>query len=115
MLTRVSDSFGPIYAERVDTVGKGRFNLGINYSHFTFDEIDNLNLRDGDVRLVFTHEDTNHDGDNETLFFEGDVITAAAPAEDRDRHRGVRRDLRHHRQLRRGRRGPDRAASTSTP
>ena len=76
VLTRVSDSFGPIYAERVDTVGKGRFNLGINYSHFTFDEIDNLNLRDGDVRLVFTHEDTNHDGDNESLFFEGDVITA---------------------------------------
>ena len=76
VLTRVSDSFGPIYAERVDTVGKGRFNLGINYSHFTFDEIDNLNLRDGDVRLVFTHEDTNRDGTNERLFFEGDVITA---------------------------------------
>ena len=76
VLTRVSDSFGPIYAERVDTVGKGRFNLGVNYSHFTFDEINNLNLRDGDVRLVFTHEDTNHNGTNETLFFEGDVITA---------------------------------------
>jgi hypothetical protein len=76
VLTRVSDSFGPIFAERVDTVGKGRFNLGVNYSHFTFDEIDNLNLRDGDVRLVFTHEDTNHDGTNENLFFEGDVITA---------------------------------------
>jgi hypothetical protein len=77
VLTRATDSFGPIYAERADTIGKGRFNLGINYSHFTFDEINNLSLRDGDVRLVFTHEDTNHDGDNENLFFEGDVITAA--------------------------------------
>ena len=76
VLTRVADSFGPIYAERVDTIGKGRFNLGINYSHFTFDEIGNLDLRDGDVRLVFTHEDTNHDGTNQSLFFEGDVITA---------------------------------------
>ncbi len=76
VLTRVSDSFGPIYAERVDTVGKGRFNLGVNYSHFTFDEIDNLNLRDGHVRLVFTHQDANHDGTTLSPFFEGDVVTA---------------------------------------
>lgn len=76
VLTRVSDSFGPIYAERVDTVGKGRFNLGLNYSHFTFDEINNLNLRDGDVRLVFTHRDANGDGTTLSPFFEGDLITA---------------------------------------
>jgi hypothetical protein len=77
VLTRATESFGPIYAERADTIGKGRFNLGINYSHFTFDEINGLSLPEGDVRLVFTHEDTNHDGDNHSLFFEGDVITAA--------------------------------------
>lgn len=77
VLTRATDSFGPIYAERADTIGKGRFNLGMNYSHFTFDEINGLSLPDGDVRLVFTHEDTNHDGSNESPFFEGDVITAA--------------------------------------
>ena len=77
VLTRVTDSFGPIYAERADTIGKGRFNLGVNYSHFTFDEINNLSLREGDVRLVFTHEDVNHDGSHLSLFVEGDVITAA--------------------------------------
>lgn len=77
VLTRATESFGPIYAERADTIGKGRFNLGVNYSHFTFDKINDLSLQDGDVRLVFTHEDTNHDGSNETLFFEGDVITTA--------------------------------------
>jgi len=77
VLTRATESFGPIYAERADTIGKGRFNLGLNYSHFTFDEINGLSLPDGDVRLVFTHEDVNHDHSNETPFFEGDVITAA--------------------------------------
>jgi hypothetical protein len=76
IFTRSADSFGPIYAERADTIGKGKFNLGINYSHFTFDGIDDLSLRDGEVRLVFTHEDTNRDASNVQLFFEGDVITA---------------------------------------
>jgi hypothetical protein len=77
VLTRATDSFGPIYAERADTIGKGRFNLGLNYSHFTFDEINGLSLPDGDVRLVFTHQDVNHDGSNLEPFVEGDVITAA--------------------------------------
>ncbi len=76
VFTRVTDSFGPIYTERIDTIGKGRFNIGLNYSHFTFDRINGLNLRDGDLRLVFTHEDTNHNGNDLSLFFEGDVITA---------------------------------------
>jgi hypothetical protein len=75
VFTRVTDSFGPIYTERVDTIGKGRFNIGLNYSHFTFDKINDLSLRDGDLRLVFTHEDTNHNGNSLSLFFEGDVIT----------------------------------------
>src|SRR4029453_2490820 len=57
VLTRATESFGPIYAERADTIGRGRFNLGINYSHFTFDQINDLSLREGDLRLVFTHPD----------------------------------------------------------
>jgi hypothetical protein len=74
--TRSADSFGPVYSDRADTIGKGKFNVGLNFSHFSFDSINNLDLRDGDLRLVFTHEDTNRDGDHETLFFEGDVITS---------------------------------------
>lgn len=74
--TRVSDSFGPIYAERASTVGKGRLNIGVNYSHFTFDRVDGLNLRDGDIRLVFTHQDVNNDHSNLEPNVEGDVITA---------------------------------------
>lgn len=75
VFTRSADSFGPVYAERADTIGKGKFNLGINYSHFTFDRIDNLALRDGEVRLVFTHQDVNRDQSNLSPWFEGDIIT----------------------------------------
>jgi hypothetical protein len=77
VFTRSTESFGPVYAERADTLGKGRFNLGLNFSHFTFDEVNGLSLSDGDVRLVFTHQDVNHDHSDLEPFFEGDVITAA--------------------------------------
>ncbi|MEP6802645.1 MAG: hypothetical protein ABJC07_11935 [Acidobacteriota bacterium] len=76
VFTRAAESFGPIYAERSETIGKGRMNVGINYSHFTFDRIDALNLRDGQAKLVFTHQDTNRDGGNLQFPFEGDLITA---------------------------------------
>lgn len=72
---RSTSSFGPVYAERHQTVGRGRFNLGLNFSQSTFDEIDDLNLRDGDLRLVFTHEDTNADGSQLQNPFEGDLVT----------------------------------------
>jgi hypothetical protein len=76
VFTRSADSFGPVYAERAATIGKGKFNLGINYSHYTFDRIDDLKLRDGAVRLVFTHADVNRDQNNLSPWFEGDIITA---------------------------------------
>ena len=72
VLTRSTESFGPVYTERADTVGKGRFNLGVNYSSFTFDQIDGLSLSDGNLKLVFTHEPS---GFVPTPFYEGDVIT----------------------------------------
>src|SRR5712691_4449174 len=76
VFSRATDSFGPIYAERADTIGRGRFNLGLNYSHYTFDHINNLSLRNGGLKLVFTHVDINGDKSNLQPWFEGDVITA---------------------------------------
>ena len=76
VFSRATDSFGPIYAERTDTIGRGRFNLGLNYSHYTFDHINDLSLRNGGLKLVFTHIDTNGDASNLQPWFEGDVITA---------------------------------------
>lgn len=76
VFNRASNSFGPVYAERANTIGKGKFNFGINTSHFSFDHLDDLSLRDGDVKLVFTHIDVNRDGELGVPYFEGDIITA---------------------------------------
>lgn len=75
-LTRSSESFGPIFGERADTIGRGRFNIGVNRTSFTFHELGESSLRDGDLRLVFTHEDVNRDSTQLTPWFEGDILTA---------------------------------------
>jgi hypothetical protein len=80
VFVRSSESFGPVYAERADTLGKGKINMGLNYSHSTFDAINDLSLRGGDLKLVFSHQDVNHDHSNEEPFFEGDVIQATLNA-----------------------------------
>jgi hypothetical protein len=73
---RQSKSFGPVYAERALTLGRGRWNIGLNYSQFTYNTLDDLDLKNGDMKLVFTHSDTNEDGSNLYPFVEGDIVTS---------------------------------------
>ncbi len=54
VLKRSTQSFGPIYTERADTIGKHKFSVGINYQRFSFDTIEGVDL--GDVPAVFTHD-----------------------------------------------------------
>ncbi len=42
---RTTQSFGPIFAERPLTAGKGKFSLAVNYQHGTWDRIDGLRPR----------------------------------------------------------------------
>lgn len=77
VLTRSSESFGPIFGERSDTIGRGKFNIGINHTAYSFTQLGSNDLRDGDLKLVFTHEDVNRDSTSTTPWFEGDVLTAA--------------------------------------
>lgn len=77
VLVRPTKSFGPIYGERPLTVGRGRFNLGMSYTHFSFDHLDDIDLQGGEMELVFTHADTDNDGNNIGNYIEGDVVTAA--------------------------------------
>lgn len=77
VFTRATDSFGPIYAERADTIGKGKIALGVNFSHFSFDRIDDISLRDGKVQIVFSHQDLPPPPCCLRPFFEGDVITTS--------------------------------------
>src|SRR5262249_30056124 len=72
--TPATHSFGPIYAEPADTTGKGKFNFGLNFSHFTFDTIDELNLPNGDVQIVLKHQELPPGPCCIEPFFTGDVI-----------------------------------------
>ena len=51
---RSTSSFGPILAERADTVGAGHTSLGFAFQRFTFDSIEDLDL--DAVPAVFTHD-----------------------------------------------------------
>ncbi len=71
---RTTQSFGPIFAVRPLTAGKGKFSLAVNYQHGTWDRIDGFDLGGGELPLYLVHEDTNRDGSSLNLFFEGDII-----------------------------------------
>ena len=74
VFNRSTDSFGPIFAERALTAGKGKFSFGTNATHTTFDSFEGESLRDGDITLYLTHADLNRDGGHLDFFFEGDTI-----------------------------------------
>ncbi len=52
---RSTQSFGPILAERAETIGKGRISFGLNYQHFSFDSIEGFEL--SRIPAVFRHDD----------------------------------------------------------
>ena len=64
---RSTSSFGPILAERADTVGVGHTSLGFAFQRFTFNSIEDLDL--GAVPAVFTHDNAQLLGGRE------DVVT----------------------------------------
>jgi len=64
---RTTQSFGPILAERSETIGAGRVSVGFAFQRFTFDTIENLDL--GHVPAVFSHDNASLLGGRE------DVVT----------------------------------------
>ena len=52
---RTSQSFGPILAERAETIGGGRFTFGFTFQNFTFDTIEGNDLES--LPAVFEHDD----------------------------------------------------------
>jgi len=71
-MTRSAQSFGPILAERAETIGKNRVNLGFSYQHFGFDTLEGRDL--SSIPAVFHHENLP----NIDLPFEQDVITTTS-------------------------------------
>ena len=57
---RTTRSFGPILAERPETLGRGKLSAGLSYQHFAFDTIEGVDL--SAVPAVFTHDDAELGG-----------------------------------------------------
>jgi hypothetical protein len=68
---RSTTSFGPIYAERAETVGRGKVSFGVSYQRFRFSSIDGINLHK--VPAVFSHIPDTGPG-NSPVAYEADVI-----------------------------------------
>ena len=66
---RSAQSFGPILAERAETIGKDKFYLGFSFQHFGFDTMDDIDL--DQFPAVFTHSPTV---DPNSLFLR-DILT----------------------------------------
>jgi len=69
--SRASTSFGPLFAERALTIGRGRWTVGTNYQHAAFSSFEGKDLDEGDIRFYLTHTSTGG------AFFEGDLIETA--------------------------------------
>ncbi|HEY7511536.1 MAG TPA: hypothetical protein VIG50_14840 [Vicinamibacteria bacterium] len=57
---RSTQSFGPILAERAETIGKRKFSVGFSYQLFTFDTLQGVSL--DQIPAVFTHDDPSSGG-----------------------------------------------------
>jgi hypothetical protein len=68
---RTTTSFGPIYAERAETVGRGAFSFGVSYQRFRFSTIDGIDLHK--IPAVFGHLPNTGPG-NSPETYEADVI-----------------------------------------
>lgn len=70
---RSTTNFGPIYTERAETIGRGKFYFGVSYQRFRFDKLDGIDLTK--VPSVFKH--VPHTGMGGAVEpYEHDVITA---------------------------------------
>jgi hypothetical protein len=69
---QVANSFGPIYAERAETIGKGRFNANLSFTAFKYDEF----LGDDLDRFMVTtlHEPNTIPPDDVRNSFELDTV-----------------------------------------
>jgi hypothetical protein len=91
--SRASRSFGPAFAERALTAGRGRFNAGMNFQHLSYSSFEGRDLEDGSIRFYLRHAEcctsggpagpptfgiiNNPNGTRSDPFFEGDLIQTA--------------------------------------
>src|SRR5215207_2539259 len=77
---RSSTSAGPIFAERAQTLGKGRALVGISRTAFRFATLRGVDLND--IQLTFTHQNVDFPGCDAA--FAGDCTKYGVPAFEND-------------------------------
>lgn len=70
--TRTTSSFGPIYTERAETIGRAGFSFGVSYQRFRFNSIDGIDMHK--IPAVFSHLPNTGNGGTAPLY-ENDVIS----------------------------------------
>jgi len=70
--TRSTETFGPAFAERAQTLGRNRVNFGVSYTHSSYSELDGRDLESGEIRFYLPHESLSPPS-----FVEGDVLEAS--------------------------------------
>ena len=68
---KTSPSAGPIFGERAQTLGRGRFFVGANVTQMRFQRL--RGIRVDDIEFNFTHEDTPPAGLGSPIF-ENDIV-----------------------------------------
>ena len=70
---RTTTSFGPIYTERAETIGRAKFAFGVSYQRFRFSSLDGIDLHK--IPAVFAHIPNTGPGDIPEPY-EADVISS---------------------------------------
>ncbi len=68
---RATESFGPTFAERALTNGRGRLTVGANFQYSKYSSFEGEDLDAGAIKFYLHHAETTG------LFFEGDLIETA--------------------------------------
>jgi hypothetical protein len=71
--SRSSDTFGPAFAERAVTAGKGKISLGMNYVHSGWTSLDGREMQNGAIKFYLDHQPLTGAG----AYVQGDEIQAA--------------------------------------
>lgn len=69
---RATNTFGPAFADRALTNGRGRVTFGANFQYSKYSTFEGNDLDNGEVKFYLTHEDVPGN-----IFFEGDLVEAA--------------------------------------
>lgn len=54
---RTSTSFGPAFAERATTIGRGKLNAGVTYQHTPYRTFEGQQLDNGSIKFYLRHEE----------------------------------------------------------